>query len=231
MEVETEKENELPQVILLAELKSILAEYLPNDQLQQVEQAYQVASEAHHGQYRLSGEDYICHPVSVAIILSHMKMDVDCIMAALMHDVLEDTETTFEELATLFNEDVAGLVDAVSKLTKINFNALASFFNLGYIPSNESIYENTMQVPPGHYFIINSKGKIKKKCYWDIERVIKKSKNDFNGKNINFESNLEELINNSVKNHMVSDVPLGSFLSGGIDSSLISLFMQKNSDN
>jgi len=121
MEVETEKENELPQVILLAELKSILAEYLPNDQLQQVEQAYQVASEAHHGQYRLSGEDYICHPVSVAIILSHMKMDVDCIMAALMHDVLEDTETTFEELATLFNEDVAGLVDAVSKLTKINF--------------------------------------------------------------------------------------------------------------
>jgi len=121
MEVETEKENELPQVILLAELKSILAEYLPKDQLQQVEQAYQVASEAHHGQYRLSGEDYICHPVSVAIILSHMKMDVDCIMAALMHDVLEDTETTFEELATLFNEDVAGLVDAVSKLTKINF--------------------------------------------------------------------------------------------------------------
>ena len=112
---------------------------------------------------------------------------------------------------------------------KINFNALASFFNLGYIPSNKSIYENTMQVPPGYYFIINSKGKIKKKCYWDIERVIKKSKNDFNDKNINFESNLEELINNSVKNHMVSDVTVGSFLSGGIDSSLISLFMQKNS--
>ena len=96
--MDVEKENvELPQTALL------------------------VASEAHAGQYRLSGEDYICHPVSVALILSHMKMDVDCIMAAIMHDLLEDTDTTYEELASLFNDDVAGLVDAVSKLTKINF--------------------------------------------------------------------------------------------------------------
>lgn len=100
---------------------SVLSEYLSQEQLDQVHQAYQVASEAHAGQYRLSGEDYICHPVSVALILSHMKMDVDCIMAAIMHDLLEDTDTTYEELASLFNDDVAGLVDAVSKLTKINF--------------------------------------------------------------------------------------------------------------
>ena len=136
---------------------------------------------------------------------------------------------TFKNNLFLFSSQSKSFEKHPDWSEKINFNALASFFNLGYIPSNKSIYENTMQVPPGYYFIINSKGKIKKKCYWDIERVIKKSKNDFNGKNINFESNLEELINNSVKNHMVSDVPLGSFLSGGIDSSLISLFMQKNS--
>ncbi|AFT67865.1 MAG: RelA/SpoT family protein [Cycloclasticus pugetii] len=120
--MDVEKENvELPQTALLAELMSVLSEYLSQEQLDQVHQAYQVASEAHAGQYRLSGEDYICHPVSVALILSHMKMDVDCIMAAIMHDLLEDTDTTYEELASLFNDDVAGLVDAVSKLTKINF--------------------------------------------------------------------------------------------------------------
>ncbi|MEW4983376.1 MAG: bifunctional (p)ppGpp synthetase/guanosine-3',5'-bis(diphosphate) 3'-pyrophosphohydrolase [Cycloclasticus sp.] len=121
MEVETKKTSELPQVVLLAELMSVLTEYLPVAQLEQVEKAYQVASDAHLGQYRLSGEDYICHPVAVALILSHMKLDVDCIMAALMHDVLEDTETTFDDLEASFNKDVAGLVEAVSKLTKINF--------------------------------------------------------------------------------------------------------------
>ena len=123
MEVDIKKEIEPPQVVLLAELMSVLAEYLSDAQLKQVEQAYQVASDAHRWQYRLSGEDYICHPVSVALILSQMKMDVDCIMAAIMHDVLEDTETTYEELASLFNDDVAGLVDAVSKLTKISFKS------------------------------------------------------------------------------------------------------------
>ena len=112
---------------------------------------------------------------------------------------------------------------------KINSESLALFFNLGYIPSNKSIYENTTQVPPGHYFEIDSKGKIKKRCYWNIEKVIKKSKSEFIDNNLNFEKTLEELISISVKKHMISDVSLGSFLSGGIDSSLISLFMQKNS--
>jgi guanosine-3',5'-bis(diphosphate) 3'-pyrophosphohydrolase len=121
MEADQKNQIELPQEVLLAELMSTLKEYLVASELEQVEQAYQLASEAHQGQYRLSGEDYICHPVSVALILARMKLDVDCIMAAIMHDVLEDTDTTFDELAQLFNDDVAGLVDAVSKLTKINF--------------------------------------------------------------------------------------------------------------
>ena len=125
MEADKQNATELPQEVLLAELMSTLKEYLTASQLQQVEQAYQLASDAHQGQYRLSGEDYICHPVSVALILARMKLDVDCIMAAIMHDVLEDTETTFEDLARLFNDDVAGLVDAVSKLTKINFKTRA----------------------------------------------------------------------------------------------------------
>jgi guanosine-3',5'-bis(diphosphate) 3'-pyrophosphohydrolase len=123
MNVNLKKEQVLPQQTLMSELLSVVRTYLPETQINKIELAYQVASTAHTGQYRLSGEDYICHPVSVALILSDIKMDADCIMAAIMHDVLEDTEVTFEELASTFNDDVAGLVDAVSKLTKINFKS------------------------------------------------------------------------------------------------------------
>jgi len=123
MESNLKEQDSPPQVALMAELMAVLTEYLPNEKLAQVERAYQLASEAHAGQYRLSGEDYICHPVSVALLLSEMKMDADCIMAAIMHDVLEDTEVTFDDVETQFNEDVASLIDAVSKLTKINFKS------------------------------------------------------------------------------------------------------------
>lgn len=114
-------ESTLHQDELIKTLRASLWDYLSAESLQKVDEAYDLASQAHEGQYRLSGEDYICHPISVAIILSEMKMDADCIMAALLHDVLEDTETTFEELETGFNGDVARLVDAVSKLTMIEF--------------------------------------------------------------------------------------------------------------
>jgi len=125
METGLKKSVDLPQEALLASLMSSIGEYLPDEQLSQVSKAYDLASDAHAGQYRLSGEDYICHPVSVALILSEMKMDVDCIMAAIMHDVLEDTEVSFEEMAESFNAEVAGLVEGVSKLTKINFKSRA----------------------------------------------------------------------------------------------------------
>jgi len=125
METGSKELVELPQDKLLANLMSSVGEYLPADQLSQIMQAYELANQAHAGQYRLSGEDYICHPVSVALILSDMKMDLDCIMAALLHDVLEDTEVTFDEMSEAFNSDVAGLVDGVSKLTKINFKSRA----------------------------------------------------------------------------------------------------------
>jgi len=123
MESNVKEQNSSPQVALMAELMAVLTEYLPDEQLEKVERAYQLASEAHAGQFRLSGEDYICHPVSVALLLSEMKMDADCIMAAIMHDVLEDTEVTFDDVETQFNADVASLIDAVSKLTKINFKS------------------------------------------------------------------------------------------------------------
>jgi RelA/SpoT family (p)ppGpp synthetase len=123
MEASSKEEGVLPQDALMADLLSVVGDYLSKDQLDDIQHAYQVASDAHAGQYRLSGEDYICHPVSVALILSDMRMDADCIMAAIMHDVLEDTNTTYDDLSIVFNEDVAGLVEAVSKLTKINFKS------------------------------------------------------------------------------------------------------------
>ncbi|MEO1962782.1 MAG: RelA/SpoT family protein, partial [Cycloclasticus sp.] len=123
MEASSKEESVLPQDVLIAELLSVVGKYLSKNQLGDIQRAYELASNAHAGQYRLSGEDYICHPVSVALILSDMKMDADCIMAAIMHDVLEDTATTYDELSSTFSEEVAGLVDAVSKLTQINFKS------------------------------------------------------------------------------------------------------------
>ncbi|PHS72390.1 MAG: bifunctional GTP diphosphokinase/guanosine-3',5'-bis(diphosphate) 3'-diphosphatase [Cycloclasticus sp.] len=123
MESGLNKQHTLPQDNLMGDLMSAISEYLPKEQLHDVERAYELASGAHAGQFRLSGEDYICHPVSVALILSEMKMDADCIMAAIMHDVIEDTPVTLDDVKEQFNEDVAGLVDAVSKLTQINFKS------------------------------------------------------------------------------------------------------------
>jgi RelA/SpoT family (p)ppGpp synthetase len=123
MELGLNKKHTLPQDKLMADLMSAISEYLPKEQLRDVERAHALASTAHAGQFRLSGEDYICHPISVALILSEMKMDADCIMAAIMHDVVEDTSVTLEQLKDQFGSDVAGLVDAVSKLTQINFKS------------------------------------------------------------------------------------------------------------
>ena len=110
---------------------------------------------------------------------------------------------------------------------KISINALASFFRLGYIPSNQSIFDNTAQVLPGHYLIFSKNGKIKQKCYWSLDKIAKC--NSDKKEILSFENKIEYTLNESVKKHMISDVPIGSFLSGGVDSSLITLLMQKNS--
>ena len=96
-------------------------EYLDQSQIDQIYQAYEISFSAHRGQRRRTGESYITHPVAVAVILAEIKMDYQTIMAALLHDVIEDTEVTKKELADLFGQPVAELVDGVSKLTQIEF--------------------------------------------------------------------------------------------------------------
>ncbi len=95
--------------------------YLPPEKIDDIHRAYLIAADAHHNQTRRSGEPYITHPVAVAGILADQKMDAETIMAALLHDVIEDTPVTKKELADAFGNQVADLVDGVSKLTQIEF--------------------------------------------------------------------------------------------------------------
>ncbi len=103
------------------DLRDIAKEYLSDTQIEELRRAYLVAEEAHKPQKRSSGEPYIIHPVAVACIVAEMRLDVEAIIAALLHDVIEDTDTTKEELAEQFGETVADLVDGLSKLEKIKF--------------------------------------------------------------------------------------------------------------
>lgn len=96
-------------------------QYLPEDKINILKQAYIVASKAHHGQKRSSGEPYITHPVAVATILAEMHLDHETLAAAILHDVIEDTNVTYQDIVDQFGETVAGLVEGVSKLDKIKF--------------------------------------------------------------------------------------------------------------
>ena len=110
---------------LISDLCGYLESYLSHDQVSEVYRAYLFGAEAHEGQNRLSGEPYIYHPVAVARILAGMRMDHQCLMAAILHDVIEDTETAKEQLAREFGRQIAELVDGVSKLTQIKFRSRA----------------------------------------------------------------------------------------------------------
>ena len=90
-----------------------------NVDIEMVKKAYYFAEEAHKDQKRESGEPYIIHPVAVAEILAEMGMDTNTIVAGLLHDVIEDTDCSYEETVTMFNEQVANLVDGVTKLTRL----------------------------------------------------------------------------------------------------------------
>ncbi len=106
---------------LFDSLKEVAAQYLPEAQIEALRQAYLVARDAHEGQSRSSGEPYIVHPIAVARILAEMRLDHETLMAALLHDVIEDTEVTKEDLQHRFGDTVAELVDGVSKLDKLKF--------------------------------------------------------------------------------------------------------------
>lgn len=110
---------------LISDLCDLLESYLPHDAVQEVYGAYLFGAEAHEGQHRMSGEPYIYHPIAVARILAEMHMDHQSIVAAILHDVIEDTPTAKEQIQTRFGAEVAELVDGVSKLTQIQFESKA----------------------------------------------------------------------------------------------------------
>lgn len=107
----------------ISDLCTLLESYLSPEQVQNIYHAYLFSASAHEGQTRLSGEPYIYHPISVARVLAEMHMDAETIQAAILHDVIEDTETAKEQIKTEFGDDVAELVDGVSKLTHLEFES------------------------------------------------------------------------------------------------------------
>ena len=104
-------------------LKKTVSNYHPSRDLDVIVRAYELAKDAHKEQKRKSGEPYLIHPVCVAIILAQLEMDKETIVGGLLHDVVEDTRYTTEDLAELFSEEVAALVDGVTKLTQLNYSS------------------------------------------------------------------------------------------------------------
>ena len=107
----------------LKELLASVGSYLSPEQVSRVRAAAEFGTSAHHGQKRLSGEPYISHPVATAAILADLHLDADTIIAAILHDVIEDTPTPKDQLVARFGADVAELVDGVTKLDQIKFKS------------------------------------------------------------------------------------------------------------
>ena len=97
--------------------------YHPSADISMIEKAYHIADEAHKGQVRKSGEPYIIHPLCVGIILADLELDKETVVAGLLHDVVEDTVMTGEQLEKEFNAEVALIVDGVTKLGQLNYSA------------------------------------------------------------------------------------------------------------
>ena len=107
----------------IAELKKRVLKYAPEADLQLLERAYQFGRRAHAGQHRLSGDDFIEHPLAVAGLLTELRMDVPTLAAALLHDVVEDTAVDEDELENNFGREIAQLVDGVTKLGQLEFRS------------------------------------------------------------------------------------------------------------
>lgn len=95
----------------------------PKGDVSVIKKAYDFAQRYHNGQFRVSGEEYICHPLQVALIISEMLLDCDTIAAGILHDTIEDTEVTYEDIEQNFGNDIAVMVDGVTKLGKIKFTS------------------------------------------------------------------------------------------------------------
>jgi GTP pyrophosphokinase len=104
-------------------LRKTIQEYRPNDDITPIDRAFHFAEALHKDQFRASGEPYMSHPVAVADILAHMRMDAVSIETGLLHDVVEDTSASSEQVRKEFGEEVARCVDGVTKLTKLDFSS------------------------------------------------------------------------------------------------------------
>lgn len=111
-----------PPEELYAQLLDTIRKYHPSSDLSMIEKAYKIASEAHKDQKRKSGEPYIIHPICVAIILAELELDKETIVAGILHDVVEDTVMTTDEIASEFSDEIALLVDGVTKLTQLDLS-------------------------------------------------------------------------------------------------------------
>ena len=120
--IKTMKEFVSPES-LYEELIASVRKYHPSADISLIEKAYKIASEAHEGQERKSGEAYIIHPLCVAIILAELELDKETIVAGLLHDVVEDTVMTVDEIAKEFSGEIALLVDGVTKLGQLSYDA------------------------------------------------------------------------------------------------------------
>ena len=109
--------------ILYEKLKNMIRGYHPSTDISMVEKAYEIARGAHEGQLRKSGEPYIIHPLCVCIILAELELDKETIVAGMLHDVVEDTVMTSDEITEEFGGEVSLLVDGVTKLTQIDYVA------------------------------------------------------------------------------------------------------------
>ncbi|HFB98558.1 MAG TPA: bifunctional (p)ppGpp synthetase/guanosine-3',5'-bis(diphosphate) 3'-pyrophosphohydrolase, partial [Bryobacterales bacterium] len=105
------------------QLEQLVRKLRPRDDIRDLRRAYEFAARLHEGQSRLSGEPYLIHPLEVTRILAERRMDMICLQTGLLHDVVEDTDVTVEELRREFGEDVARCVDGVTKLSKLEFRS------------------------------------------------------------------------------------------------------------
>lgn len=115
-------EDFTPPEELYSQLLDTIRKYHPSSDVSMIEKAYNIAAEAHKDQKRKSGEPYIIHPLCVAIILAELELDKETIVAGILHDVVEDTIMTTEQIATEFSDEIALLVDGVTKLTQLDLS-------------------------------------------------------------------------------------------------------------
>ena len=106
----------------IAALREAIGDNEKNYNMDMIHRAIDLACEAHSGQYRYSGGDYVCHPLQVACILTELGMDNEAVVAAILHDVVEDTSVELSEIRQQFGDDVALLVDGVTKITQMPFS-------------------------------------------------------------------------------------------------------------